>query len=353
MHSAPTKGRERWSWNLPVKGGLKARVSLAPGNGRSHGCGLNARAKRLVPNESLIKGYIVFGEHRPHLHLEISPLMMFSLVVDVADERGAIIQTNREHRVSLSPRKLRKLWPFAFDPFRRRDLEAFHDLRDRFCPRQKQCDVNMVGDASNAYARMFRVTQNRDQVGVQFRPDGVRQPRTPVLGTEYSVHQHTSEGLRHASEYSSHAFSADLQSANVESPWTQSFALGWGSAGLQPAIVLSTCTAAHASEHGSAGRCLVPATHCTATDPICCSKRERDKAVLDICPFQIGDVVTYQPSPKGYALEGMGERLERGARYKVEKVQTVANQTYITVAGYAHPGGGLHWTEFAPVEREN
>lgn len=65
-----------------------------------------------------------------------------------------------------------------------------------------------------------------------------------------------------------------------------------------------------------------------------------------ICPFEIGDLVIYRPSQRGYALID-GERLEIGKTYRVERIE---QENYVVVEGYRHPSGGIYWTEFEKVD---
>lgn len=60
------------------------------------------------------------------------------------------------------------------------------------------------------------------------------------------------------------------------------------------------------------------------------------------CPFNIGDLVVYNPSQRGHNLDD-GERLVIGKEYCVSAIE---QDSYIVVEGYDHPGGGIYWTEF-------
>jgi hypothetical protein len=62
------------------------------------------------------------------------------------------------------------------------------------------------------------------------------------------------------------------------------------------------------------------------------------------CPFKVGEMVFYRPTDKGYYSDPPERRLERGKKYKIDKIET---DSYIIVEGYEHPGGGLYWTEFS------
>ncbi len=67
------------------------------------------------------------------------------------------------------------------------------------------------------------------------------------------------------------------------------------------------------------------------------------------CPFNIGDVVIYQPSQKGLGFDANSkpqERLKPGNKYTIANIE---KENYIVVEGYSHPGGGLYWTEFSAV----
>ena len=64
-------------------------------------------------------------------------------------------------------------------------------------------------------------------------------------------------------------------------------------------------------------------------------------------PFHIGDAVVYRPSDKGFNSDAMSEHLIPGKTYTVKAIQ---QERYIVVENYNHPGGGIYWTEFAPVD---
>jgi hypothetical protein len=66
------------------------------------------------------------------------------------------------------------------------------------------------------------------------------------------------------------------------------------------------------------------------------------------CPFEVGDIVVYHPSEKGWGYEVMSsEPLVRGCEYVVCRID---KGVYVVVCGHAHPGGGLYWTEFQKKE---
>ena len=67
------------------------------------------------------------------------------------------------------------------------------------------------------------------------------------------------------------------------------------------------------------------------------------------CPFKVGDVVVYRPTVRGRYLahdvmKPYNEQLQPGMAYKIVAITRGA---YVTVEGYSHAAGGLHWTEFA------
>jgi hypothetical protein len=67
------------------------------------------------------------------------------------------------------------------------------------------------------------------------------------------------------------------------------------------------------------------------------------------CPFQVGQTVEYQPSDRGRGLVLMTDeaKLVRGKRYRIAAVR---GAEFVLVEGFERtPGGGLHWTEFAPI----
>ena len=66
-------------------------------------------------------------------------------------------------------------------------------------------------------------------------------------------------------------------------------------------------------------------------------------------PYRIGDLVIYKPSRRGHALDVMSDakyQLTPGETYRVAAIES---DDYILVEGYAHPGGGIYWTEFSPL----
>ena len=69
-------------------------------------------------------------------------------------------------------------------------------------------------------------------------------------------------------------------------------------------------------------------------------------ASLQPTPFKPGDRVVYRPSQRGLDMDANysgSSRLMPGAIYTVAEIQ---RQCYVLVDGYAHPQGGLYWTEF-------
>jgi hypothetical protein len=246
-------------WRL-ASSGLKARVILAwgnaPGAHQPNNCGLKARAKtprpqrnlatasatntppnphnrprakRLIPHKPLIELHPILREHRPHLGLEIAPLMVRGLRIDIPHQRRSIAQPNRKRRIPLLPTELRKLGPLGLDPLGRRHLEPLYYLRDRFRTRNKQRNVNVVRNSANPHANILGPAEDRSQIRMHLAPDRIVQERTPLPRTEYQVYQHIGERLRHGSEYS-----AGLQPAMVFVTRTWGVAPGYDNAGLQP-----------------------------------------------------------------------------------------------------------------------
>lgn len=217
--------------------GLKARATLAWGNAPGHrptpARGLKARAKRLVPHKLFLKRNAVLPEHRSHLGLKITTLVMGGLRIDVTHQRGAVAQPNRKRRIPALPAELRELRSLRLDPFGRRDLQSLNYSRDRFGSSEEQRDVNVVGNAANPDTTAPRAIENRSEIGMHLRSNCVFQKRTPVLGAEYQVDKNIREGLRHGSEYS-----AGLQPANIIPTLTWGAAPGYDRAGLQPAAPL-------------------------------------------------------------------------------------------------------------------
>jgi len=71
---------------------------------------------------------------------------------------------------------------------------------------------------------------------------------------------------------------------------------------------------------------------------------------LQECPFQIGQEVIYKPSNKGWYSDVMSDESSRLIPGNVYKVSKIHRGLYVTVEGYAHPGGGIYWTEFTSAE---
>ena len=181
--------------------GLQARSTLAWGNAPgSHPPttrGLKARAKRLIPHKPLIKCHTILHIHRPHLPLEIPPLMMLGLPIDIPHQRGPIAQAHRERRIPALPTEPRKLRPLGLNPFRRRHLQPLHHTRHRLRPRQKHRHMHMVGHTARAHANVLRTIQNRRQIRMHLRAYAVVQQWPSILRTKHNVHQHIRERLRH------------------------------------------------------------------------------------------------------------------------------------------------------------
>src|SRR2546425_12812936 len=94
----------------PISRGLKARATLAWGNAPGHRrltiFGLKARAKYLIPNKPLVELHPIFRKHHAHLGLEISPLMVRGLRIDVPHQCRPITQADRKNRIAALPAKL-------------------------------------------------------------------------------------------------------------------------------------------------------------------------------------------------------------------------------------------------------
>jgi hypothetical protein len=217
----------------PFPGGPKARATLAwgkaPGPSGPIICGLKARAKRLIPHKPLIELHSIFRKHHAHLRLEISPLMVRGLCIDVPDQCQPIDQADRKNRISTLPAKLRKLRAFRLDPLGRRNLQSLDHSRNRFRSRKEERDVDVIGNTANTNADIFRSIQNRGQVRMHLGPDCIIQDWTPVLGTKNQMHKNVRKGLGHDGEYN-----ASLQPANARSNLTWGFAPGYNISGLQP-----------------------------------------------------------------------------------------------------------------------
>jgi hypothetical protein len=220
----------------PVTSGLKARATLAWGNAPGPSdqiiCGLKARAKRLIPHKPLIELHSIFRKHHAHLGLEISPLVVRGLRIDVPDQCRPIAQADRKNRIATLPAKLRKLRALRLNPFGRRNLQSLDHSRNRFRPRKEQCDMNMIGNTANTNADIFRSIENRSQVRMHLGPDCIIQRWTSVLGTKNQMHKNVRKGLGHDGEYS-----ASSQLANATSNLTWGFAPGYKISGLQPGTV--------------------------------------------------------------------------------------------------------------------
>ena len=218
----------------PVPSGLKARFTLAWGEAPGHNNlslgGLKARAKRLIPHKPLVELHPIFREHRPHLGLKISPLMMRGLGIDIPHQRRPISKADRKNCIAALPTELRKLRALRFDPLGRRDLQSLDHSRNRLRPREEQRDMNVIGNAANANADIFRSIQNRGQVRMHLGSDCIIQQRTPVLRTKHQMHKNVRKGLGHDGKYS-----ASFQPADVTPTPTWGFAPGYKIADLQSA----------------------------------------------------------------------------------------------------------------------
>ena len=241
------KARNILAWgNAPgarpcVDGALKARAILAWGN--APGCqpssirGLKARAKcrarhirpALIPHKPLIERDTVLRKHRTHLSLEIAPLMMRALPIDIPHQRRPITQPHGKHGIPALPTELRKLRPLCLDPLGRRSLQPLHQLRHGLRPREKQRNVNMVGNSANPHANILR-TNGRSHVRMHLASNRCGQQRPSPLRAEDQMHQHVGGRLRHANDYS-----AGLQPAPVTATTSWGDAPGYKTTGLQPA----------------------------------------------------------------------------------------------------------------------
>src|SRR6266852_2513340 len=111
-----------------VASGLKSRIILAwgkaPGTQPVTSRGLKARAKCLIPHKPLIELHPIFRKHHAHLGLEISPLVVRGLRIDVLNQCRPITQADRKNRIAPLPAELRELRALRLDPLGRRNLQS-------------------------------------------------------------------------------------------------------------------------------------------------------------------------------------------------------------------------------------
>jgi len=68
---------------------------------------------------------------------------------------------------------------------------------------------------------------------------------------------------------------------------------------------------------------------------------------VERCPFKVGDVVIYRPSARGKGLSA-NDRPEWNPKIgEAVRIVKIEKGAYLVVEGYAHLGGGTHWTEFS------
>ena len=230
---------------------LKARSILAwgnaPGSRPSTNCGLKARARRahrhhlalpassaidatLIPHIPLIELHSILRKHRPHLCLEIAPLVMHGLRIDIPHQCRSIAQPHGKCRVSTLPSDLRELRRLGLDPFRRRNLQPLHQLRHGLRSRDEQRNMDVIAHATHPHTNVLGPDRRR-QNRMHLAADRIRQQRPSALRAENQMHQNVRERLRHAPNYS-----ADRQSAPVTTTTSWGDAPGYKTAGLQPAL---------------------------------------------------------------------------------------------------------------------
>ena len=249
MQSTPHNRRQHMSHRQPTHCALKARAIVAwgnaPGCGGGDRCGLKARAKTTprhkrpplpstrsapsIPHKPLVERNAILREHRPHLRLEIPPLMMRRLRINIPHQCRPIAQPHRKRRIPALPSELRELRPLGLDPLRRRNLQSLHQLRHRLRPRDIQRDMDVITHSTYPHANILRPNHRR-QICVHLAADRVAQKRFAPLRAEDQMHQHVRERLRHDCK-----FSAGLQPAPVIATTSWGYAPGYKTAGLQPA----------------------------------------------------------------------------------------------------------------------
>jgi hypothetical protein len=65
------------------------------------------------------------------------------------------------------------------------------------------------------------------------------------------------------------------------------------------------------------------------------------------CPFKVGDVVFYRPSPRGLALSANDNPEWNPKVGEAVRIAEIIDGRYVVAEGYNHPGRGLFWTEFS------
>ncbi len=174
----------------------------APGYVPKNSQGLKARSiKPSIPHIPLIESNSILRQESTEFLLKRNLLMMFRLSIDVFQQSITIRQTHGKRSVAALPGKLCNR--LGFQPFRGRALQRFHQAGDIARSRERNCQVDMIGDASNPVALATGVADNRCKVSMKPAPNRFIQKWVSIFRAKHHMNQQKREGLGHGGDYRS------------------------------------------------------------------------------------------------------------------------------------------------------
>lgn len=150
-----------------------------------------------IPHIPFIKRDTVFGQQSTVFVLKRHLAMMLRLMGNVGLQRRAMRGADGKDPVTALPMETRISSALGLQPLGRSRLDLLHQLRRRTGARVSDQQVDVVGHGTRLQQRALLVLHDAADVGVEFIPNVIRQPRFAPLRGEDQMHQDLSERLRH------------------------------------------------------------------------------------------------------------------------------------------------------------
>ena len=126
----------------------------------------------------------MFLQQREELFLETHFTMMLFLSFDVIDDSIQLRNTGTEGAIFGLPGKETLIRKCFMDPFRGASLDELHRFGNRHCRRQREQQMNMIGDAANAQGFHSVLASDATQIRPEALPKLGGNERLPFLRAE-------------------------------------------------------------------------------------------------------------------------------------------------------------------------
>jgi len=157
----------------PFKGGFPTKGILSPKG-----------TVESLPQVPVVVFDSMFLQQGEELFLEAHFTMMLFLGFDVTNDSIQLRETYGERAIFGLPGKETLIGECFMNPFRGASLDELHGFGNRHCRRQREQQMNMIGDAPNAQGFHFVLTRNATQIRPKSFPKLLGNEWLPLPGAE-------------------------------------------------------------------------------------------------------------------------------------------------------------------------